>query len=96
MPVRTLHRDEFGAWVAAGGWVARPFGPSALTDAPKVKARHVGGSTDAIVESLDGTVRETWTSTGLSADDHRAGRIPHADVVESIAFYSRHRNPKRR
>ena len=85
MPV--IREDKWGLWAAVGGYVARPVEPTLFKVGDKPKGHHRGGSTDAVMKSLDGNVREIWTTTGIMADDYRAGCVTEEELEASYGYY---------
>lgn len=100
-----VHRDQWGLWVSADGYVARPLGiETRFSKGDEVCTHHFGGSTDAGVgkdaSCGRGKYLETWTTTGMSAEELRSrvsyqGRpITDDDIEADLEFYRRRPNSK--
>jgi hypothetical protein len=66
-----IRKDEIGLYVAAGGYVARPFWGTCFKEGDRVKSHHFGGSTYAGVGLRDEAnfrkeeTYEEWCTTGI-------------------------------
>ena len=82
-----ISEDRWGPWAAVGGYVVRPLGTTQLRIGDNPKGHHRGGSTQAVLKSRDGLVREIWTTTGIMADDYRAGRVTEEELDAAYGYY---------
>lgn len=64
-----VHVDELGLYVAAGGWCARPIGPSTFVAGDDIKTKHFGGSVVCGIGKEEGAARgeytEYWMTSGI-------------------------------
>ncbi len=90
-----IKEDEFGLYVIAGGWIARPFFGTAFQKGDDVKSHHFGGSIKAGVTVTDKPdthnfkrkgMYETWVTTGIMTDE----KISKEKTKERIESYKKH------
>lgn len=65
-----IRQDQFGLFVAAGGYRARPVDPTVFAVGDVIKTHHFGGSVFAGIGKLPerGKYLETWVTCGESSD----------------------------
>ena len=90
-----IKEDEFGLYVIAGGWIARPFFGTIFQKDDVVKSHHFGGSTKAGVTVIDKPdthnfkrkgIYETWATTGIMSHE----KISKEKTKEKIEWYKKH------
>ena len=90
-----IKEDEFGLYVIAGGWIARPFFGTAFQKGDDVKSHHFGGSTKAGVTVTDKPdthnfkrkgMYETWVTTVVAHE--KISKEKMKEAIETNRKYS--------